>query len=92
MASGISEISSRAAAAYGVNQTASAKSVDASGSITAGAVMPTNKAIGVPRISDTVEISDKAYDLLLTPGNYRPNVKAAPVENRASFNIIDIIA
>ncbi len=86
MLSGISDISSmRALAAYGVNQV---DSVRASGST----AMPEVKGSAMPRISDTVDISDKAFDLLLTPGNYRPNVKASPLEEQMKKTIINLTA
>jgi hypothetical protein len=85
MSASIGDISSRALAAYGVNQPASVKAATPS-------VMPENKGIGMPRISDTVDISDKAFDLLLTPGNYRPNVKAAPMEEQMTKTMISLTA
>ena len=88
MSSAISDVSSRALAAYGVNQVPSAH---AAGAISASSAMAGNKG-SMPRISDTVELSDKAYDLLLTPGNYRPNVKAAPVEGQMTKTIINLTA
>ncbi len=89
MSSVISDSSSRALAAYRTNQVAN---VSAPGSITAGSSLPGNKGGGMPKISDTVDLSDQAYDLLLTPGNYRPNVKAAPVEGQMTKTIISLTA
>ncbi len=47
---------------------------------------------GVPRVSDSVEISDRAFDLLLTPGNYRPNVKALQTEEPKTSTLFNIKA
>jgi hypothetical protein len=87
MSSGITDIPSRALAAYGVNQVGNVHA----GPSAASSVM-TAKQGGMPRITDTVELSDKAYDLLLTPGNYRPNVKAAPVEGQMTKTMINLVA
>jgi hypothetical protein len=88
MSSAISDVSSRALAAYGVNQVPNASATSA---IASSSAMSGNKG-GMQRIVDTVELSDKAYDLLLTPGNYRPNVKAAPVEAQMTSTIINLTA
>ncbi len=85
MSSGITAISSRALAAY--NQVAN---VNPSTPVASGSSMPENKGPGMPRLSDTVELSDRAYDLLLTPGNYRPNVKAAPLEAQMTKTILNL--
>jgi hypothetical protein len=89
MSSAISDTSSRALAAYRTNQVAN---VSPPGAIAAGGSLSGNRGGGMPKISDTVELSDQAYDLLLTPGNYRPNVKAAPVEGEMTKTIISLTA
>ena len=86
MSSGISDIPSRALDAYNIN------SVNSSRAISPSTAMQGGRLGGVPRVSDSVEISDRAFDLLLTPGNYRPNVKALQTEEPKTSTLFNIKA
>lgn len=89
----ISSVASSALAVYNINQATTAKNapiVNALNSIAPTAAMKAAKRGGVPQTSDSVTISDEAFELLLTKGNLRANLKVLETSGQIKKSHVDI--